>query len=131
MAKVKKRKKASVSPTQLTLKYLRKNGWSCQVVEHYNFWTKRRIDLFNWLDIVAIHPKHSGVMGVQTTTTSHANERLKKARGIPELKIWLKAGNPLNLITWTQKLAKTRSKRKTWVVTDREVTLEDLNDSSD
>ena len=42
----------TTSPTQRTLKYLRDKGYTAQVVEHWNAFAKRRIDLFG------VIPKH-------------------------------------------------------------------------
>lgn len=63
-----KKRKNKTSPTQRTLKYLRKNG--CQLVaitEHWNAWAGIRQDLFGIIDVLAI--KDKTVIAVQTTST--------------------------------------------------------------
>ena len=64
----KPRKKSKTSPTQRTLKYLRKNG--CQLVaitEHWNAWAGIRQDLFGIIDVLGIRGEE--VIAVQTTST--------------------------------------------------------------
>lgn len=112
------------SPTQRSLKFLRDQGFPAQVVEKWNPYAKVRIDLFNFIDIVAVTPK--AIVGVQATTQQHAGqaERLEKVRGSKVLTAWLEAGGRLAIHGWAKRGA--RGKRKTWTVLEREVTLEDL-----
>ena len=65
-----------MSPTQRSLKYLRDLGYYCEVVEHYNAFSKRRIDLWGWCDILALGPLH--ILAIQTTTKSNMLARQKK-----------------------------------------------------
>ena len=45
----------ATSPTQLSLKKLREEGYiTIQVVEYWNSFARRRIDLFGFIDILAI-----------------------------------------------------------------------------
>lgn len=106
------------SPTQKSLKYLRDLGYSAQVVEHFNYFTKSRKDLFGIIDIVAIKPGISGVLGVQVTSTDNLSAREKKAAEIPEVKIWIECGNPFEFHGWSKK-GKV-GKRKLWAITKRE-----------
>lgn len=64
------------TPTERSLKYLRKNGWRCAVVEKWNPAIKRRNDLFGFGDILAI--KDDQTLIVQTTSASHVAERITK-----------------------------------------------------
>lgn len=88
------------SPTQRSLKWLRDNGYEAQVVEKWNPFAKIRQDLFGWIDIVAVHPKLQGVLGVQTTTAQNANARLLKAKGNRALRAWHLCGGRLQLHGW-------------------------------
>jgi len=85
------------SPTQRTLSRLRKDGWTCAVVEHWNPYAKVRQDLFGFIDVLAIRPGET--LGVQSTTDAHIAERRKKAaKGLlPE---WLAAGNRFEVWGW-------------------------------
>jgi len=70
----------TVSPTQRTLNLLRKEGYTAQVAEKFIVWTKRRIDLFGFIDVIALHPNKKGVLGVQTTSGSNLANRIAKAK---------------------------------------------------
>ena len=67
----------ATSPTQLSLKKLREEGYAVvQVVEYWNAFARRRIDLFGFIDILAI--KDGDVLAVQTTTVGNSGARVKK-----------------------------------------------------
>ena len=65
-----------MSPTQRSLKYLRDQGYTVAIVEHYNYFTKRRHDLFNFADLLAI--RENEVMLVQVTSGTNVSARVKK-----------------------------------------------------
>lgn len=67
---------AGKSPTQRSLEYLREQGYYPEVVEKYNSFTKRKNDLWGFIDILAI--KRDEVLAVQTTSGDHVAERIKK-----------------------------------------------------
>lgn len=89
------------SPTQNSLKLLRKSGYSAQVVEHWNPFAHVRVDLFNWIDIVAVSPNQ--LLGVQTTTKAHIKERVQKAKGNKALAHWMLAGGRLVVHGWVKR----------------------------
>lgn len=64
------------SPTQSSLKLLRKNGYTAEVVEHWNPHVRRRKDLFGFIDIIAI--KEGETLAVQTTSYKALSARKKK-----------------------------------------------------
>jgi hypothetical protein len=80
-----------VSPTQRTLAHLRKDGWRVQVVEHWNAFARRRIDLFGVIDLVAVRPGET--LGVQATSGANVSARVSKSRESEGLRAWLEAGN--------------------------------------
>ena len=112
------------SPTSRTLKHLRKEGYTAVVAEKFNYFIKKRIDLFGWIDICAIHPDKKGVLGVQTTSTTNLSARIKKAKALNSLKVWLQAGNIAEFHGWAKRGA--RGKRKLWTLKEVIVTLDDL-----
>jgi hypothetical protein len=69
----------TISPTQLSLRLLRDDGWLVDVCER---WVPNgslggsRKDLFGLLDLVAL--KDDTTMGVQTTSHTNVNARLNK-----------------------------------------------------
>jgi hypothetical protein len=64
------------SPTQRSLKHMRDQGYYAEVVERFNSFTKRRHDLFGFIDILCI--KEGEVVGVQTTSYGHISDRRQK-----------------------------------------------------
>ena len=117
---------SKTSPTVRSLALLRGNGYSAQVVERYNPYAKIRIDLFGFIDLVAIKEGESGVVGVQTTSASNLSARYKKILLIPEARIWLATGNRILLHGWAKK--GPRGKRKLWHTVERWLTLEEYDD---
>ena len=104
------------------------------VVEHWNSFTKIRQDLFGWIDIVAAHPNHPGILAVQTTTGANAAARVQKAKGNGALVAWLLAGGRLAVYAWSKhkqiKSDGTRGRRDVWTLREIPVGLEELNESS-
>ena len=108
---------AKTSPTQRSLKHIRELGFHAQVVERYNSFAHVRVDLFQWIDIVAVNPKVP-ILGIQTTTKGNMGARLEKARGNAALMAWLLNGS-LELHGW-------RKLKGRWVVDVHRITLDDL-----
>lgn len=79
-----------VSPTKLTLDELRKRGYLCQVVEHWNPFAKRRIDLFNVIDVLAVGEGRT--IGIQCTSASNVSSRVRKISDSDALPSLRKAG---------------------------------------
>lgn len=96
----KKKRKASKSPTARTLNELRSIGYFAQTVEQQipNTFIKR--DLFGCIDIVAVHPSHRSIVGIQATSAAHHAERRKKAMIEPRLRAWLQAGGRFVVYSW-------------------------------
>lgn len=101
------------SPTEQSLKALRKSGHRAQVVEHFNSFTKRRHDLFGFIDIIALSPGNR-IIGVQTTSGSNAAARCTKI--VDECKDaaadFMRCGGFLEVHGWRKVGAK--GKRKLW-----------------
>ena len=66
----------ATSPTQLTLKLLREEGWTVEVVERWIPGANIRKDLFGFIDLVAL--KGDLTLGVQATSYSNMGARIKK-----------------------------------------------------
>lgn len=101
------------SPTQLSLALLRKDGWTAWIVEHWNPYSKVRVDLFNFIDIIAIHPEN-GILGVQTTTATNVAARRKKILENEYLETWLSAGGGVEIHGWRKRLIKRGGKAMRW-----------------
>jgi hypothetical protein len=98
------------SPTARTLAALRKAGWQAQVVERWCAYSRRRIDLFGIIDIVACGP--DGVLGVQATSGANMSARQQKARETASLLAWLASGAAFEIHAW-RKLTRGK-KRPVW-----------------
>lgn len=96
------KKKTSKSPTQRSLALLRENkDCIAQVVEHWNAFSRKRVDLFGIIDIVSIGD--GKITGVQTTTGGSLPARIKKAMSpeiFPKVVKWLQSGGAFHLHGW-------------------------------
>lgn len=72
-----------MSPTQRSLKALRADGWYCEIVEHWNHFTKRRHDLFGFVDILCLKEGTRPLL-VQVTSTG-VSARVQKVAASPLL----------------------------------------------
>jgi len=108
------------SPTKRSLKYLREQGYIAQVVERFNPYAKVRVDLFGFIDIVAVQHDPNKIVGVQTTTKGHMSDRIKKILGISEAKDWLNAGGQIHIHGWVKR-------GRSWEVDVVTVTLVDFS----
>ena len=89
-----------MSPTARTLKWLRDQQYHPWTVERFNTFSKKRLDLFNAFDLVALHPHQHGLLGIQVTSRSNASSRRTKLCQNPLVALWLQSGNPAHLHTW-------------------------------
>ncbi|HJZ13362.1 MAG TPA: hypothetical protein VJ521_14495 [Acidobacteriota bacterium] len=125
-----KKKKKKISPTQLTLARLRKNGsYMAEVVEKWNRWggpigkdgqrVGNRVDLFNFIDVLAVVPGQVGTLGIQACAASSLSTRIRKVMDDPVLrqraKWYVAAGNRLLFWGWKQ-----NKKTKRWEVKERD-----------
>lgn len=121
-----------ISNTSRTLKWLRDQGWSADVVER---WMKNpkhpaggyRKDLFNIIDIIAL--SNRGIMGVQSCGQAFA-EHNRKVLAEPLALKWLEAGGDLILIGWRKILKKRGGKQKIWAPRIKHYLFEDFNKPS-
>lgn len=123
---LRKKRKASKSPTARTLEELKTLGFDAHVVERYNRFARRRIDLFNFADIVAMKPG-VGIVAVQATSNNGGNHsaHIKKIQAEPKARTWIESGGRIEMWSWAKQGA--RGKRKTWTLRREELTLADLN----
>lgn len=82
-----KKKTTKISPTQLTMAWLRRKGMTAQVVERWNPFAKIRQDLFQVIDIVAVSPT-APILGVQVTTRGNMSARKAKIRQTAPAALW-------------------------------------------
>lgn len=90
-----------MTPTQLTLRDLRNDGWLAEVVERWNPHSRTRHDLFGFVDIVAV--KGDETLAVQTTSGSNAAARVRKIADHPSLPAVREAGWRVEVHGWTRR----------------------------
>lgn len=100
------------SPTQLSLAMLRDDGWTCWVVEHWNGFTHKRVDLFNCVDILALRGNET--LAVQTTSDSNVSARVHKIAANEYADRMREAGWALHVHGWSKKLVKRGGKAMRW-----------------
>jgi hypothetical protein len=88
----------ATSPTQLTLKLLREEGWTVEVVERWVPGANIRKDLFGFIDLVAL--KGDLTLGVQATSYSNMGARIKKIENAELLSQVRRASWHLWVIGW-------------------------------
>ncbi len=90
----------ATSPTQLSLKKLREEGYTVQVVEYWNSFARIRIDLFGFIDIIALKGKET--LAVQTTSASNMSARCKKIADHENVGAVREAGWTIHVHGWHQ-----------------------------
>ena len=97
-----------MTPTQRSLNHMRDLGYRAQVVEKFNHITKRRADLFEIGDILAI--KEGETVLVQTTSGSNVSSRVKKIAECEAISDIRSAGWKVIVHGWR------KSSRNRWVL---------------
>lgn len=95
-----------MTPTQKSLAYLKKEGYTTAVVERWNPFAKIRQDLFGFVDIIAIRP--SQIQAIQTTSSDNLKTRVKKIVGLKEAVLVSSSGCDIIVHGW----GKTKDKNK-------------------
>jgi hypothetical protein len=98
---------ASKSPTARSLDELRERGFMPWVVEYWNSFSRKRVDLFGVWDIVAVG--NGEILFVQTTSGSNVSARVKKIAENPTTPLLREAGVRLEVHGWR------KSSRNRWV----------------
>jgi len=112
-------------PGQRSMALLRKQGWDPWVVEKWIAQTKRRLDLWNFGDIIAMKDGEPHLI-VQTTSGSNVSSRVAKIVAEPRALMWLQTGGRIAVHGWRKVLQKPGSSRRVWKPREVEITLEDF-----
>lgn len=99
------------SPSARSKKYMESFGYRVGTVERYVSFTRRRHDLFGFLDLIAM--RGPDLVGIQTTSGSNLAARIDKAKALDTFAEWRKVGR-VEFHGWSKKGPK--GKRKTWQV---------------
>jgi hypothetical protein len=96
------------SPTTRSLAYMREDrGYQAEVVEKWIPQARKRKDLFNIIDIVAV--KRGETVGVQCTSDSNVAARVRKIQKEPRTLLLLS-------VPWTIEVHGWKKKGGRWVV---------------
>lgn len=87
-----------MSPTQRSLALARSNGYTATVVEHWNPFARRRVDLYGIIDVLAV--KEGETLAIQTTSYSNVSARVKKIAEHENTPILRKAGWRIEVHGW-------------------------------
>lgn len=102
-----------MTPTQRSLAWLRRAGYICAIVEHWNPFARIRQDLFGFADLIAFKT-HMPILLVQTTGDGHLQDRVKKILANPIAKAWIESGHEIRVESWGKR--GDRGKQKRWEV---------------
>jgi carbonic anhydrase len=92
----------TATPTTLSLRHLRDDGWLAEKVERpYNQFTKRTNDLFGFIDILAVRGDET--LAVQTTSVDHVSHRVTKIADSPNVAAVREAGWRIVVHGWVKK----------------------------
>lgn len=111
------------SPNKRALDDLRTMGFTCQTVERWNSFARKRIDLFGCIDIVAARDG-IGLLAVQACAGASHAARRTKSLAEPRLRVWLMAGGRFEI--WSYAKRGARGKAKKWELRREEILLGDL-----
>lgn len=96
-----------------------------QIVEHWNPFARRRIDLLGFGDLLCVSLGFPPLI-VQTTSGANLAARRTKILAEPRAKMWLSGGGRIAVHGW-RKLKKKRGKAATyWALRELAITLEDF-----
>ena len=98
------------SPTKLTLRHLRDQGYTCQVVEVWNPHARIRQDLFGIVDVLGV--RDGETIAVQTTSASHVAERVRKIAESEHIAAIRSAGWTVHVHGWEKVGRKWTLKRE-------------------
>lgn len=93
-----RKKPAQLTPR--TLKLLRDEGFACEVVEHWNSFVRRRMDLFGFIDVLALGQDET--VAVQVCTRDAMATRRAKIADHPNVGFVRKAGWRILIHGWWQ-----------------------------
>jgi len=103
---------SKTTPMQRTLQIIKSKKLKYCIVEVWNQWARRRIDLFNIIDILVLD---GGFLGIQVCGTDYASHKKKIMVDEKENTMaWLNSGGRLEVWGWRQLKIKRGGKAKKW-----------------
>lgn len=117
------------TPTQRTMTALRDRGLKPWIVEKWIPAARKRLDMFNIIDIVALDIVGRKIIGVQSCGSAFSEHVNKLTQDkVQECADWLNAGGTLELYGWRKVKVKRGGKAMIWSPRFREFTLADFED---
>jgi len=116
--------KKGLSAVQRTLRGLREQGYFVDKVEWWNSYAMRRIDPFNFIDILAIGI--DAIIAVQCCVGSGHADHKRKILENEYAYAWLKTGNKIELWSWSKRKKVKGGKLLTWTPRVENISLEDF-----
>jgi len=89
------------SSTQKSLKKMRKEGYICFIVEYFNMFSRHRVDLAGFIDILCL--KKDEIIGLQCTSKKCELDHIKKIAGHKNFNVVKESGIKIVLHSWTDK----------------------------
>lgn len=122
---MKTKSKRRASPTQKTMKELKKLGFTAHIVEKKIPYSFISVDCFGVGDILAMR-EGIGIVLIQATTNTGGQhtKHLAKCYAEEKLKTWLLCGGRFEIWSWAKQGA--RNKRKLWVLRRQEIFIHDI-----
>ena len=81
-----------------TLKVMRDEGYTCDVVERFIHQIRIRKDAFGFIDMIALKPNE--IIAVQVCSYSSHGTHRKKLLALENTKLWLQAGGKIQIRSW-------------------------------
>ena len=88
----------ALTPTQLTLREMRRRGYHCEVVERWCSFTRTRRDLFGFVDVLCLGSDE--VVAVQATSYANVPSRVRKIRDHENVGAVRDAGIGIIVLGW-------------------------------
>ena len=89
-----------MTPTQLTLRKLRADGYTAEVVEHWNSHARIRNDLFGFVDVLALRGDET--LAIQATSAGNVSARVRKIADSPHIGAVREAGWTVRVWGWAK-----------------------------
>lgn len=114
------RAKPGKRAAQRSMEIMRREGYIVGKVEYWSEFAGRLIDLFGFIDLVALDVAEKKIVAVQVTK-DHLPEHITKIQSIPAASAWLECGGEILIHFWRE-LGKSGA--KDWVLEVIQVTMD-------
>jgi hypothetical protein len=115
-----------------TMAELRKRGLRYHKVETWNPHARRRVDMFNIIDVVALDalPDGAGILGIQVTDqknyAAHYTALRDDEKKREPLAAWLRSGGTFEIWAWAKYKVKRGGKAHRWRLNRYEAVLQGI-----